>query len=276
MFEICYSLGARSSCAGWTRASAGRAARARTRCRGSGRRRWRRSARGSTCSVDEDVSISIPINCPPDYCHFAGLNASDVPILACFLLFASCLRQTSAALPPFPDPHPASSLGSCGRLAGCEGSRVWFHYQGCKKAWPVVKITGNVELSSETYLIIDLIQLLIYWRETTEVIRWLLPAASFLGCYSFFFCVSLLGLFPSPVIQLDAVTRKDSSGGIGKENCMPRTNSKRNHNAGCGTRQLRSLFALLLLLLLEHHPRVPGTWSASKSKNVRAQDLIVI
>lgn len=68
---------------------------------------------------------------------------------------------------------------------------MWFHYQGCEKAWPVVKITGDVELSSGTYLIIDLIQLLIYWRGTTEAIRWLLPAASFLGCYFFFvFCVS--------------------------------------------------------------------------------------
>lgn len=48
---------------------------------------------------------------------------------------------------------------------------MWFHYQGYEKAWPVVKITGNVELSSGTYLIIDLIQLLIYWRDTTEAIR---------------------------------------------------------------------------------------------------------
>lgn len=35
-----------------------------------------------------DVSISIPINCPPDYCHFAGLNASDVPNIC--LLFVIC------------------------------------------------------------------------------------------------------------------------------------------------------------------------------------------
>lgn len=184
------------------------------------------------------------------------------PISACFFVVCfPCLRHPLPSLPSTARiPHPSPLI----RAAGCEGSRMWFHYQGCEKAWPVVKITGNVELSSRTYLIIDLIQLLIYWRETTEAIRWLLPAAPFLGCYSFF-CVSLVGRFPSPVIQLDAVTRKDSSGGIGKENCMPRTNSKRNHNAGCGTRQLRSLFALLLLLLLEHHPGVPGTWSASKS-----------
>lgn len=52
------SPGARSSCAGWTRASAGLAARARTRSRGSGRPRWRRSGRGSTCRR----SISIPFN----------------------------------------------------------------------------------------------------------------------------------------------------------------------------------------------------------------------
>lgn len=61
---------------------------------------------------------------------------------------------------------------------------------GLRKSLACSQNYGNRRSSQWTYLILDHIQLLIYRRETTEVVRWLLPAASFLGCYPFLFFVS--------------------------------------------------------------------------------------
>lgn len=95
------SPGAHSSCAGSTRASAGRAARARTRCRGSGRPRWRRSGRGSTCRPQAFDIDTLNL-------HYWSRCREQIKwrLSVCFFLSVSpCLRHLSV-LPYHTDPHP--------------------------------------------------------------------------------------------------------------------------------------------------------------------------